>query len=106
TLLVSGAFLFVARPDSLPETRVASHALGNALRGIPANAAWAAYRVSWWAHVLLVLIFLNYLPYSKHLHVATSLFTVFFSNTSWKSEGAAMRPMDLEADVEKFGASD
>jgi Fe-S oxidoreductase len=73
---------------------------------MPANAAWAAYRVSWWAHALLVLTFLNYLPYSKHLHVATSLFNVFFSNTSWKSEGAAMRPMDLDAGVEKFGASD
>src|SRR5438105_5631205 len=47
TLLVSSAFLFVARPSSLPETRVASHALGNALKGMPANAAWAAYRVSW-----------------------------------------------------------
>ncbi|HEY8175802.1 MAG TPA: (Fe-S)-binding protein [Gemmatimonadaceae bacterium] len=106
TLLVSGAFLYVARPNTLPETRIISRALGGALAGMNANAAWIAYRVSWWAHALLVLTFLNYLPYSKHLHVATSLFNVFFSNTSWKSEGAVMRPMDLEADVEKFGASD
>ena len=106
TLLVSGAFLFVARPGALPETRAVSRALGMALGGMSTGSAWIAYRVSWWAHALLVLTFLNYLPYSKHLHVATSLFNVFFSNTSWKSEGAAMRPMDLEADVEKFGASD
>ena len=106
TLLVSGAFLYVARPNTLPETRIISRALGGAFAGMNANAAWIAYRVSWWAHALLVLTFLNYLPYSKHLHVATSLFNVFFSNTSWKSEGAVMRPMDLEADVEKFGASD
>src|SRR6202008_548119 len=64
------------------------------------------YRVTWWAHALLVLTFLNYLPYSKHLHVATSLFNVFLSNTSWKGERAVMRPMDLEADVAQFGASD
>jgi Fe-S oxidoreductase len=106
TLLVSGALLYVARPGALPETRLVSRALGSALGGMSADAAWVAYRVSWWAHALLVLTFLNYLPYSKHLHVATSLFNVFFSNTSWKSEGAAMRPMDLEADVDKFGASD
>jgi Fe-S oxidoreductase len=106
TLLVSGALLYVARPNTLPETRIISRALGGALAGMNANAAWIAYRVSWWAHALLVLTFLNYLPYSKHLHVATSLFNVFFSNTSWKGEGAVMRPMDLEADVEKFGASD
>jgi ferredoxin len=62
--------------------------------------------VSWWVHALLVLGFLNYLPYSKHLHVATSLFNVFFSNTSWKGERAVMRPMDLEADDAKFGAAD
>jgi Fe-S oxidoreductase len=106
TLLSSGAFLHVARPGALPETRLVSRALGSTLAGMSADTAWVAYRVSWWAHALLVLTFLNYLPYSKHLHVATSLFNVFFSNTSWKSEGAAMRPMNLEADVEKFGASD
>jgi Fe-S oxidoreductase len=106
TLLVSGAFLSVARPGALPETRIVSRALGSAFMGVNADIAWIAYRVSWWAHALLILTFLNYLPYSKHLHVATSLFNVFFSNTSWKSEGAVMRPMDLEADGEKFGASD
>ena len=106
TLLVSGAFLYVARPGALPQARIVSRALGLGFGGLSAGSAWIAYRVSWWAHALLVLTFLNYLPYSKHLHVVTSLFNVFFSNTSWKGEGAAMRPMDLEADVEKFGASD
>src|SRR5205823_9446240 len=86
--------------------RIVSRALGLGFGGLSAGSAWIAYRVSWWAHALLVLTFLNYLPYSKHLHVVTSLFNVFFSNTSWKGEGAAMRPMDLQADVEKFGASD
>src|SRR3712207_8685628 len=56
------------------------------------------FRSSWWAHALLILAFLNYLPYSKHLHVATSLFNVYFSNTSWTGERTAMRPMDLEAE--------
>jgi Fe-S oxidoreductase len=106
TLLLSGAFLEVARPGTLVHTKYASRAMAIAFGGMDPGAAWVAYRVNWWLHALLVLAFLNYLPYSKHLHVATSLFNVFFSNTSWKGERAVMRPMDLEADVEKFGASD
>jgi Fe-S oxidoreductase len=106
TYLLAGGFLSVAHPGEVDQARVASRALGMAFGGIGTDAAWIAYRVSWWLHALLVLAFLNYLPYSKHLHVATSLFNVFFSNTSWKSERAVMRPMDLDGDVEKFGASD
>jgi Fe-S oxidoreductase len=69
------------------------------------NTPWHA--TMWWAHVLLILTFLNYLPYSKHLHVVTSLPNVYLSNTSGPGTIGAMRPMDLEADgVEQFGASD
>jgi Fe-S oxidoreductase len=54
-----------------------------------------------------VLAFLNYLPYSKHLHVIVSLPNTFLSNTSGPGQVGVMRPMDLEAeDVETFGASD
>ena len=63
-------------------------------------------RVFWWTHALLILVFLNYLPYSKHLHVVTSLINVYLSNTSGPGTKGAMRPMDLEADVEQFGAAD
>ena len=57
-------------------------------------------------HALLLLVFLNYLPYSKHLHVITSLPNTYFSNTSGPGQVGVMRPMDLEAEVEQFGASD
>lgn len=107
TYLLAGGFLAVARPGAIAETRFASMAVGKALFFVDPDTAWVGYRVNWWLHALLVLGFLNYLPYSKHLHVASSLFNVYFSNTSWKGERAVMRPMDLEAaDVEKFGASD
>lgn len=106
TLLMSTAFLEVARPGSVSTPHLASRAIAAALADVPAAAAWNAHRISWWLHALLVLAFLNYLPYSKHLHVATSLFNVFFSNTSWRGERAAMRPMDLDADTDRFGASD
>jgi len=34
-----------------------------------------------WAHVVVILTFLAYLPYSKHLHIATAAFNVYFSRT-------------------------
>ena len=34
---------------------------------------------NWWAHIVLIFFFANYLPYSKHFHVFMSLPNVFFS---------------------------
>jgi Fe-S oxidoreductase len=65
-------------------------------------AVW--YDVFWWIHIGIVLLFLNYLPHSKHLHVLTSVPNVYFSGL--KPRGA-LKPINLEAEnVEKFGASD
>jgi Fe-S oxidoreductase len=77
-----------------------------ALGGLPVEGARALHDVSWWAHALLILVFLNYLPYSKHLHVIASLPNTFLSNTSGPGIVGAMKPMDLEIETEQFGASD
>jgi Fe-S oxidoreductase len=107
TLLLTNAFLLAADPALFGPERFGSKALVPLFSGLDGRSAQVAARVSWWAHALLILAFLNYLPYSKHLHVATSLINVYFSNTSWNGERAAMRPMDLEAEgVEQFGAAD
>ena len=37
--------------------------------------------VNWWIHVVVLLAFLNLLPVSKHFHVITALFNVFFKAT-------------------------
>jgi heterodisulfide reductase subunit C len=37
------------------------------------------YEVSWWSHILLIFVFANYLPYSKHFHVFMSVPNVFLS---------------------------
>jgi Fe-S oxidoreductase/nitrate reductase gamma subunit len=49
---------------------------------IPAGAAGldTAARVLWWIHAVILLSFLNYLPYSKHMHVLTSIFNCFFKS--------------------------
>ena len=37
------------------------------------------YNISWWTHILLIFVFANYLPYSKHFHVFMSVPNVFLS---------------------------
>ncbi len=77
------------------------------LGGMSTEAAHTLGRISWWIHALGLLAFANYLPFSKHLHVLTSLINTWYSNTSGPGRIGAMRPMDLEAeDAEQFGAAD
>ena len=42
-------------------------------------------RVFWWIHALVLLFFLNYLPYSKHLHILTAIPNCFFRSFSFVS---------------------
>ena len=37
------------------------------------------YEISWWLHILLIFLFANILPYSKHFHVFMSVPNVFLS---------------------------
>jgi Fe-S oxidoreductase len=105
TLLLANAFAIVVNPASIGPEKIASHILAGPL-GFVGDQAHTLERVFWWGHALLILVFLNYLPYSKHLHVATSLINVYLSNTSGPGVKGAMRPMNLEADVPHFGAQD
>ncbi|GMR25197.1 MAG: (Fe-S)-binding protein [Ignavibacteria bacterium] len=64
-----------------------------------------AFELSWWSHILLIFGFLNFLPYSKHLHVLTSVPNVFFANLD--DIRNTLKPLDLEdEDAEYFGAAD
>jgi Fe-S oxidoreductase len=61
-------------------------------------------RAAVWAHVLLILGFLVYLPYSKHLHIFLAAVNVFFGRTRARGR---LEPIDLEApdDQVRFGAA-
>jgi hypothetical protein len=108
TLLFTGGFEAHLGPDRIPASRIISRFLGATLFGwMSHDAAETGRAISWWIHAVLLLFFANYLPYSKHLHVFTSLPNTFFSNTSGPGPRGVMRHMDLEAeDAEQFGAAD
>jgi len=63
------------------------------------------FEISWWIHILFILGFLNFLPYSKHLHVLTSIPNVYFSKLNEKRNG--LKPIDLsDESIEVYGADD
>jgi heterodisulfide reductase subunit C len=53
------------------------------IAGFIKNGQAGSYRViyeaSWWSHILLIFLFANILPYSKHFHVFMSVPNVFLS---------------------------
>src|SRR3989440_1030853 len=67
--------------------------ISNALSNAISPAAPVLERVAVWAHVLIILSFLVYLPYSKHLHILVAAFNVYFGRT--RSRGR-IEPIDFE----------
>ena len=58
-----------------------------------------------WAHVLVILFFLAYLPHSKHLHILTAAVNVFFGRTRARGR---LEPLRFDPDLPetdlRFGA--
>ncbi|NUN10221.1 MAG: 4Fe-4S dicluster domain-containing protein [Ignavibacteriaceae bacterium] len=70
-----------------------------------AGSAPVLYEIFWWMHIVLILGFLNYLPYSKHLHVITSIPNVYFSKIGDKKY--ALEKLNLEDEsADYFGVDD
>lgn len=83
-------------------------------------------RVAWWLHIIGILVFLNYLYYSKHLHILLAFPNTYFADLNPKgqfdnlesvtnevklmmdpnADPFAAQPADANAVPSKFGASD
>jgi Fe-S oxidoreductase len=60
--------------DFAPVTAAVAAALGRVGR----SSAKTVSEVGWWVHCLTILIFLNFLPLSKHFHIITAIPNLFF----------------------------
>ncbi|CAM1339962.1 4Fe-4S dicluster domain-containing protein [Tenacibaculum aestuarii] len=95
--------------------------------GFSPEALHTIEKSAWWLHIVGILIFLNYLYYSKHLHILLAFPNTFFANLNPKGQFDNLEEvtkevkmmMDPDADPyampeegaeegepEKFGASD
>lgn len=95
--------LLEGEPD-LATSRFASGLMMPLFASLEYGSLEVWFELFWWTHIVVVLAFLNYLPYSKHLHVLTSVPNVFFS--AGRARGN-LKNLNLEAEnVEKFGVAD
>lgn len=93
--------------------------------GFSESALYIVERSAWWIHIIGILIFLNYLYYSKHLHILLAFPNTYYGSLKPKGEldnleavtKEVMLMMDPNVDPfaasaddaeepEKFGASD
>jgi heterodisulfide reductase subunit C len=53
-------------------------------------------RASWWMHIIGIFLFMNYLPYSKHLHVILAFPNAFYARLDAKGKVANMPEIQNE----------
>ena len=59
-----------------------SNAIGRALAPLPFESIERGAFLGYWLHIIVVLTFLNYLPYSKHIHLLGALPNILLRNRS------------------------
>ena len=91
--------------------------------GLSSNVVFLIERISWWLHIIGILCFLNYLYYSKHLHILLAFPNTYFANIEAKGKFSNLESVTKEVkmmldpsadpfaaspnqEIAKFGASD
>jgi len=91
-ILMNASITATARPDD-----IGIFPLSGLIAGIiPQHSAHLIESLMWWLHILLIYIFANYLPYSKHFHVFMSVPNVYFSRTEPLTKMNAMESVTKE----------
>lgn len=78
--------------------------------GMDASTLAILERIGWWGHIIVVFIFLNYLPFSKHLHIMLAFPVTYFSNLEPKGKFVNMKAvtdevkMMMDPDADPFAA--
>ena len=99
TELLAQAFEF-ARFGDQPGAFVAAGLAVPLRAALSPDALKAAFTILWWGHIALVSIFLIDLPFSKHLHIATSFPNIWYRKLAPRGE---LPKMDLEREDTTFG---
>jgi Fe-S oxidoreductase len=104
-LFVRGAEISLERFPYDPRWTPVSNGIAELLDPFSVAVRQAIDTIFLWWHSLIILAFLVYITYSKHLHIVTSAFNVLF--TSERPKGA-LKPMHLDleemSEEDTFGA--
>jgi heterodisulfide reductase subunit C len=130
-VLLMGAFLTMNAADQVLVAKSAAHygdygaypisgLITGWFEGWSVESLLIYERFAWWFHIIGILAFMNYLPYSKHLHIAMAFPNVWYSKLKPKGELPNMEavtrevklmldpsaPMEEASGPVKFGAKD
>ncbi len=107
-IVLMSLFLLLNASDTLLQTRgvehYAAHPTGNfiisqylhpLLNGMSNDTLEIIERSSWWLHIAGIFAFLNYLPYSKHLHIVLAFPNAYYARLK------PMGEMDNMASIQK-----
>jgi len=105
-ILLMTAFLFMNAADAKLQVLGAHHyvnagsfPVSQFLQGLlpdSESGLIAIERGCWWFHIIGILAFLNYLPYSKHFHILFAFPNTYFSNLEPKGEFTNMQSVTNE----------
>jgi Fe-S oxidoreductase len=71
------------------------------LTGLDPGVTAVVGGASFWLHLVIVLVFLNFLPFGKHFHVITALPDVYVQRLPPRG---SLRKLDLESETPDYGA--
>ena len=126
TMNGTDAVLQTMDAEHYPEARFAiSGWLGPAVfGGLSQETLVVLERIGWWGHIIMVFVFLGYLPRSKHLHILLAFPNTWFARVQPKGEMNNMPEImnevksmmglgdpnapepDMNAELPEFGAND
>ncbi|MFM7671784.1 MAG: 4Fe-4S dicluster domain-containing protein [Bacteroidota bacterium] len=108
-ILLMTLFLFMNATDTLLQQRNVGHYaesltgtfsisvyLHPMLQGLSDHSLVWIERCCWWLHILGILAFLNYLPYSKHLHILLAFPNAYYASLENKGKMTNMPAIQQE----------
>lgn len=124
-LLILGAAEANMQGEQYADGFIISKQLAPMFAGLEQNTLHLIERIAWWAHILGILAFLNYVPYSKHFHIFLAFPNTYYSNLNAIGKMNNMESVtnevklmmdpnadpyaaapETEAEPERFGAKD
>jgi Fe-S oxidoreductase len=75
-----------------------SNLIAHGVNGVDPARAHVVARAAYWLHVAILFAFLNYLPYSKHIHLLGALPNIFLRNLSARK--LDLPKLDLEDETQ------
>ena len=102
-LLMQGADLALQRLGADHYVQAGSFPISSILLplfdGMSIESIVMVERVCWWFHILGILAFLNYLPYSKHFHIILAFPNTYYSNLEPKGSFTNMASVKNEVQM-------